>query len=119
MRSSPMPLVPPPMGKHLMPALADAPNDLDVETLDGLDRDKLSDLAVCPFMLNNQHFDPIPGFYVVVKLSGKEVWCVSQLRADRAKLLGLFNELVFDSAEAAQVRAQERRAAVGPAPQRL
>ena len=52
----------------------------------------------------------MPGFYVAFELTSGKEWCVGQLCADRAKPLKLFDEVIFDSAEAAQTAAEQRRA---------
>ncbi len=105
-RSSARPVRPPP-GKHVMPALAEALNTLEAVTLDGLDRDRLNQLAECLFTLNNRRFGPIPGAYVVLCIEAGKRWCVGQLSADRAKPLVLFEDMTFDTPAAAQ-RAAER-----------
>ena len=101
-----------------MPALAEAPNPLEVETLGELDPDKLAELAECLFMLNGRRFGPIPGFYVVVALKKQGKWCVGQLSADRAKPLRLFDDLVFASPEEARAHAEAMRSADEDAPRR-
>jgi hypothetical protein len=106
-------LLKPPAGKHQLAALDASPNALEREVLGPLDADKLSDLAECLFALNNRHFGPIPGAYVVVCVSPGWRWCVGQLCADRARPLALFEDEVFTSAAAAQARAEAIRTARG------
>jgi hypothetical protein len=103
----------PPPGKHVMPALADAPNALEATALDGLDPDRLNQLAECLFTLNNRRFGPIPGAYVVYCVEAGRRWCVGQLSADRAKPLKLFEDMAFDRPEAAQRAAEALRQARG------
>lgn len=106
-------LVPPPRGKELMPASDEPPNALEQAVLGPLDRDKLSDLAECLFLLNNRRFGPIPGAYVVVCTVPDQAWCVGQLSADRAKPLVLFEDKVFATPQAAQEEAERIRSARG------
>lgn len=102
-------LVPPPEGKHQMPASAEPPNLLEQATLGELDKDKLSQLAECLFTLNNRRFGPIPGAYVVVCVEPDKQWCIGQLSADRARPLVLFADRLFASPEAAQREAERLR----------
>ncbi len=102
------PLAPPP-GKHVMPALAGTPNKLESALLGTLDPDKLNQLAECLFTLNNRHFGPIPGAYVVVCTEAERRWCVGQLSADRARPLNLFEALTFDTPAAASRAATRLR----------
>ena len=106
-RSSRMPLVTPPPGKHMMPTRAEEASPLERGLLGGLDREKLSDLAEVLFALNNNKHGPVPGFYVVVSTKADKEWCVGQLNADRAKPFILFNDKVFSSPEEAQKEAEK------------
>lgn len=110
--TTPQPVRPPP-GKHVMPALADTPNALEAMALDGLDPDRLNQLAECLFTLNNRRFGPIPGAYVVFCVEADRRWCVGQLSADRAKPLVLFEDLSFDTPAAAQRAAEQLRSTRG------
>ena len=110
-RSSPMPLVKPPPGKHMMPTRAEPASALEQALLGGLDREKLSDLAEVLFALNNHRHGPIAGFYVVVCTKAEEEWCVGQLCADREKPLMLFEDKLYDSPAAAQAAAERLKAA--------
>ena len=81
-------------------------NNLEKIAMNGLDEDKVNDLAKCLFTLNNRRYGPIPGAYMVMcTKSGKE-WCVAQLNADRAKPFILYEDKVFTSIEAAQKEAE-------------
>ncbi|MEQ8662450.1 MAG: hypothetical protein RLW62_16670 [Gammaproteobacteria bacterium] len=97
----------PPPGKHVMPALDDAPSGSERALLEGLDADRINHLAECLFTLNGRRFGAIPGAYVVVCTQPGERWCVAQLRADRGRPLELFDALSFTSPAAAR-RAAER-----------
>lgn len=110
-RSSRMPLIKPPPGKHMMPTRAEDASPLERALLGGLDREKLSDLAEVLFALNNQQHGPIPGFYVVVATKADEQWCVGQLCADREKPLLLLEDKLYDSPDAAQAAAERLKAA--------
>ena len=110
-RSSRMPLVTPPPGKHMMPTRAEEASPLERGLLGGLDREKLSDLAEVLFALNNNKHGPVPGFYVVVSTKADKEWCVGQLCADREKPLMLLEDTLYDSPEAAQAAAARLKAA--------
>ena len=56
-------------------------------------------MAECLFALNNRHYGPIPGTYMVMVIEPGKKWCVGQLSADRAKPFVLFPDMVFDSVE--------------------
>jgi hypothetical protein len=95
----------PPVGKSVVGASTKPLNELEKNVISTLDEDKVSDLAECLFTLNNRHYGPIAGAYVVVcTIEGKE-WCVGQLNADRAKPLILFEDKVFNAPEEAQIEA--------------
>jgi hypothetical protein len=111
MRSSPMPLVKPPPGKHVMPTRAQPASALEQALLGDLDADKLSDLSEVLFALNNHRHGPIPGFYVVVCTKADEEWCIGQLCADREKPLMLFEDRLYDSPQTAQAAAERLKAA--------
>ena len=106
----------PPLGKHVMPALAGSPNQLEATVLEGLDVDRLHQLAECLFTLNNRRFGPIPGAYVVMCVEAGKRWCVGQLSADRARPVVLFEELTFDNPSMAQQAAEHLRTARGESP---
>ena len=110
-RSSRMPLVTPPPGKHMMPTRAEEASSLERGLLGDLDREKLSDLAEVLFALNNNKHGPVPGFYVVVSTKADKEWCVGQLCADREKPLMLLEDTLYDSPEAAQAAAARLKAA--------
>lgn len=99
----------PPVGKHVMPALAGARSAREAQALDPLDPDRLNQLAECLFTLNNRRFGPIPGAYVVLCVEEGRRWCVGQLSADRARPLVVFDELEFDTPTAAQRAAARLR----------
>ena len=90
-----------PWGKETLGALDTPLNELEKKALQNLDVDKLNDMAECLFALNNRHYGPIPGTYMVMCVEPGKTWCVGQLSADRAKPFVLFPELVFDSVEKA------------------
>ena len=95
----------PPVGKSVVGASTKPLNELEKNVISTLDKDKVSDLAECLFTLNNRHYGPIAGAYVVVcTIEGKE-WCVGQLNADRAKPLILFEDKIFNTPEEAQIEA--------------
>ena len=99
-----LPMMERPEGKEIMGASIIPLNELEKVVLQGLDIDKISDLAKCLFILNNRRFGPIPGAYLVVCTKLGE-WCVGQLNADRVKPIILFEDKVFDSPELAQKEA--------------
>ena len=74
--------------------------------MNGLDEDKVNDLAKCLFTLNNRRYGPIPGAYMVMCTKPGKEWCVAQLNADRAKPFILYEDKVFASIEAAQKEAE-------------
>ena len=82
-------------------------NDLEKIAMNGLDEDKVNDLAKCLFTLNNRRYGPIPGAYMVMCIKPGKEWCVAQLNADRAKPFILFEDKVFTSVEAAQKEAEK------------
>ena len=86
-----------PFGKETLGALDTPINDLEKKALQNLDIDKLNDIAECLFFLNNRHYGPIPGTYMVMCIEPNKTWCVGQLSADRAKPFVLFPDLVFNS----------------------
>ena len=81
-------------------------NRLEKMAMNGLDEDKVNDLAKCLFTLNNRRYGPIPGAYMVMCTKPDKEWCVAQLNADRAKPFILFEDKVFTSIEAAQKEAE-------------
>ncbi len=81
-------------------------NNLEKIAMNGLDEDKINDLAKCLFTLNNRRYGPIPGAYMVMCTKPGKEWCVAQLNADRAKPFILFEDKVFNSIEAAQKEAE-------------
>ena len=81
-------------------------NNLEKVAMNGLDEDKVNDLAKCLFTLNNRRYGPIPGAYMVMCTKPDKEWCVAQLNADRAKPFILFEDKVFTSIEAAQKEAE-------------
>ena len=82
-------------------------NELEKIAMNGLDVDKINDLAKCLFTLNNRKYGPIPGAYMVMCTKPGKEWCVAQLNADRAKPFIIFEEKVFNSIEAAQQEAEK------------
>ena len=94
-------------GKGIMGSDNTSPlNDLEKMAMNGLDEDKVNDLAKCLFTLNNRRYGPIPGAYMVMCTKPNKEWCVAQLNADRAKPFILFEDKVFTSIEAAQKEAE-------------
>ena len=81
-------------------------NNLEKMAMNGLDKDKVNDLAKCLFTLNNRRYGPIPGAYMVMCTKPGKEWCVAQLNADRAKPFVIFEDKVFTSIEAAQKEAE-------------
>ena len=106
-----------PEGKEVIGASRLPPNRLEAAALKDLDVDKLNDLAECLFVLNNRHYGPIPGAYMVVCTKENEEWCVAQLNADRLKPMIVFEDKVFPSPEQAQqeaLRIREERGESAP-----
>ena len=94
-------------GKGIMGSDNDNPlNNLEKMAMNGLDEDKVNDLAKCLFTLNNRRYGPIPGAYMVMCIKPGKEWCVAQLNADRAKPFILYEDKVFTSIEAAQKEAE-------------
>tara|TARA_B100000586_G_scaffold66235_1_gene45994 strand:+ start:198 stop:566 length:369 start_codon:yes stop_codon:yes gene_type:complete len=81
-------------------------NNLEKMAMNGLDKDKINDLAKCLFTLNNRRYGPIPGAYMVMCTKPGKEWCVAQLNADRAKPFILYEDKVFTSIKAAQKEAE-------------
>ena len=81
-------------------------NNLEKMAMNGLDEDKVNELAKCLFTLNNRRYGPIPGAYMVMCTKPGKEWSVAQLNADRAKPFIIFEDKVFDSIEAAQKEAE-------------
>ena len=79
-----------PWGKETLGALDTPLNELEKKALQNLDVDRLNDMAECLFALNNRHYGPIPGTYMVMVIEPGKKWCVGQLSADRAKPFILF-----------------------------
>jgi hypothetical protein len=107
----------PPQGKEVIGASLVPPNAAEMAALQDLDVDKLSDLAECLFVLNNRHYGPIAGAYMVVCTKPEEEWCVGQLNADRIKPMIIFEEKNFSSPELAQaeaLRMKEERGETAP-----
>ena len=84
-------------------------NRLEKMAMNGLDEDKVNDLAKCLFTLNNRRYGPIPGAYMVMCTKPGKEWCVAQLNADRAKPFILYEDKVFTSIEAAQKEAERMK----------
>ena len=106
-----------PEGKEVLGASAVPANALERAALKDLDVDKLNELAEGLFVLNNRHYGPIPGSYMVVCTKPNQEWCVGQLNADRAKPLILFEDKVFSSPDlalAAAHRMRQQRGEVAP-----
>ena len=80
-------------------------NNLEKTAMNGLDEDKVNELAKCLFTLNNRRYGPIPGAYMVMCTKPGKEWSVAQLNADRAKPFIIFEDKVFNSIEAAQKEA--------------
>jgi hypothetical protein len=98
-----------PEGKEVLGASAVPPNALEKAALNDLDVDKLNQLAESLFVLNNRHYGPIPGSYMVVCTKPNTQWCVGQLNADRAKPFILFEDKVFSSPDLAVAEAERLR----------
>ena len=106
-----------PEGKEMIGASMTPLNDLELAALGELDEDKLNDLAECLFVLNNRHYGPIAGAYMVVCTQADKKWCVGQLNADRKKPILLFEDKVYSSPELAQqeaLRIKEERGESAP-----
>ncbi len=103
----------PPQGKQVLGASLAEPNALEKAVMAGLDIDKINDLAQCLFVLNNRHYGPIAGAYMVVCTKADEEWCVGQLNADRMKPILLFEDKVFSSPERARQEALRIKAERG------
>jgi hypothetical protein len=112
-----IPMMDPPQGKEVIGASLVPLNALEMAALKDLDVDKLSDLAECLFVLNNRHYGPIPGAYMVICTKPDEEWCVGQLNADRIKPMIIFEDKNFPSPELAQaeaLRMKEERGETAP-----
>jgi len=109
-RSSHMPLILPPTGKHVLPTRKEELSSLEQAVTGGLDPDKLSDLAEVLFAFNNYRVGPMKGFYVVVEVEPEKTWCVGQLCADRSKPLKLFDKKLYKTSKGAQRAAERLRA---------
>jgi hypothetical protein len=96
----------PPPGKSELGASSLPANELERKMIASLDEEKVIDVAKCLFTLNNRHYGPIAGAYVVVCVEEGKKWCVGQLNADRVKPIILFEDKVFDSPELAQQEAE-------------
>lgn len=96
----------PPPGKSELGASSLPPNQLEKEMIASLDEEKVIDVAECLFTLNNRHYGPIAGAYVVVCVEEGKKWCVGQLNVDRIKPIILFEDKIFDSPEQAQQEAE-------------
>ena len=81
-------------------------NNLEKIAMNGLDEDKVNELAKCLFTLNNRKYGPIPGAYMVMCTKPEKEWCVAQLNADRAKPFIIFENKAFNTIEAAQKEAE-------------
>jgi hypothetical protein len=112
-RALPSAMMERPEGKQVMGASASPFTERERNALEGLDVDKLNDLAECIFVLNNRRYGPIPGAYMVMCVKPNEEWCVAQLNADRARPFILFEEKIFPSAELAQEEAERIKIARG------
>ena len=99
-----------PRGKETLGALDTPINDLEKKALQNLDVDKLKDMAECLFALNNRHYGPIPGTYMVMCVEPGKTWCVGQLSADRAKPFILFPDMVYSSEVEATKAAETLKA---------
>jgi hypothetical protein len=99
-----------PWGKETLGALDTPINDLEKKALQNLDVDKLNDMAECLFALNNRHYGPIPGTYMVMCVEPGKTWCVGQLSADRAKPFILFPDMVYSSEVEATKAAETLKA---------
>ena len=102
-----------PWGKETLGALDTPLNELEKKALENLDVDKLNDMAECLFELNNRHYGPIPGTYMVMCVEPNKTWCVGQLSADRAKPFVLFPDKVFNNPEDAKNAAEEMKKSKG------
>jgi hypothetical protein len=112
-----IPMMDPPQGKEMIGASSVPPNALEMAALQDLDVDKLSDLAECLFVLNNRHYGPIAGAYMVICTKLEVEWCVGQLNADRIKPMIIFENKNFSSPELAQaeaLRMKEERGEAAP-----
>lgn len=107
------PMMERPEGKQVLGASAAPLTQLERNALEGLDVDKLNDLAECLFVLNNRRYGPIPGAYMVMCVKPNELWCVAQLNADRVRPFILFEEKIFPSPELAQKEAERIKIARG------
>ena len=99
-----------PFGKETLGALDTPINDLEKKALQNLDIDKLNDIAECLFFLNNRHYGPIPGTYMVMFVDPGKTWCVGQLSADRAKPFVLFPDMVYETEVEATKAAEALKA---------
>ena len=66
---------------------------------------KFKDFAQLLFRMNDHKPGPVTNWYVVVCVEAGKRWAVGQLRADPVTPVQIFEDLVFDSEEAARDRA--------------
>ena len=95
----------PPVGKSVVGTSTEPLNELEKRVISPLDEDKVNNLSEYLFTLNNRHIGPIAGAYVAVCIVEGKEWCVGQLNADRAKPLILFEDMIFNTPEGAQIEA--------------
>ncbi|MEE2982509.1 MAG: hypothetical protein VX929_04325 [Pseudomonadota bacterium] len=73
-------------------------------------------LAKLLFKLNHYRPGPVDGWYVVVCIESGQRWAVGQLRADAARPVQVFADLIFGSEAEAREKAQTMRAREPSAP---
>ena len=98
------------VGKKYMPTRDEPMSEREIEVLQDLDPDKLSNMAEVLFAFNNYKVGPMPGFYVAYELTPGKEWCVGQLCADRRKPIKLFDKKIYKRASSAQRAAERMRA---------
>jgi len=62
------------------------------------------------YKANGFRHGPVKNWYVIVCVEPDRLWAVGQLRADPVTPVQVFEDLVFDSEDAARARAEELRA---------
>jgi hypothetical protein len=61
------------------------------------------------YKANGSRHGPVKSWYVIVCVEPGRLWAVGQLRADPVTPVQVFEDLVFDSEDAARARAEELR----------
>jgi hypothetical protein len=74
-----------------------------------IEHGEFSSLGALLFMINGHRPGPICGFYLVVEVKKKGVWCVGQMHADSITPLRVFVDALYGSEEEARQAAERMR----------